>query len=243
MCVIPPAKPEGFFMASPSPILRKTADGSLTFYNEHVGEHYHSVHGALQEALHVFVGAGWEGYRERYPEQESIAILEVGFGTGLNFLLTADRCLQQEKLLRYQGIEAYPLVSELFEQTGYSNYIEHKAVWEALLQQYPDLIDQGDVQSICPSIDLKIVKSTLLEFSTQELVDIIYFDAFAAVHQPEMWTEEAIAHTCSFLKPGGIFVTYSITGHLKRCLKALGFTIEKLPGAAFKREMLRAYKN
>lgn len=82
-----------------------------------------------------------------------------------------------------------------------------------------------------------------MDFYPDQLFDVLYFDAFAEIHQPEMWTVEALAHVCQFLKPGGVFVTYAITGNLKRAMKSIGFSIEKAPGAPGKREMLRAVKN
>ncbi|WP_449437501.1 MnmC family methyltransferase [Pedobacter steynii] len=96
--------------------------------------------------------------------------------------------------------------------------------------------------TLLPDQQLKIVQTYLHRFQTEQRFDLIYFDAFSVQHQPEMWTDEIIAHTCQFLNPGGIFVTYAITGKLKRALKSVGFTIEKLPGAPGKREMLRATK-
>lgn len=215
-----------------------TADGSNTIYNAEVGEHYHSRHGALQESLHVFVKSGLQYFLER-NETTEVRILEVGFGTGLNFLLTADTCAGKQIKLDYTGIEAYPVSAEMMRQTGYQQYIP-KLLWEQFNNNYPAALT-GKVE-IDNTVQLHIAHSKLLDFKTEEHVDIIYFDAFAATHQPEMWTEEAIGHTVSFLKPGGVFVTYAITGNLKRMLKSLGFKVEKAPGAPGKREMLRAVK-
>lgn len=221
--------------------LRTTGDGSLTFFNAEVGEHYHSAHGAYQESKHVFVGAGLIHFQELHPKTP-IRILEVGFGTGLNFLLSADYCFEHKLALHYIGIEAFPLQAEQLKSTCYNQYLNHSIVWEGLVQQYADALQQETSVPIAKDINLQIAVNPLMDFHTASEVDIIYFDAFAAIHQPEMWTAEVLAHTCQFLAPGGIFVTYSITGHLKRTLKALGFRIEKLKGAPGKREMLRAIK-
>jgi tRNA U34 5-methylaminomethyl-2-thiouridine-forming methyltransferase MnmC len=215
-----------------------TADGSNTIYNAEVGEHYHSRHGALQESLHVFVKSGLQYFLDR-NDTTGVSILEVGFGTGLNFLLTADACTDKQILLNYIGIEAYPVNAEMMMQTGYQQYI-HGVLWEQFNNTYTTaLIGKVEVNS---STRLHIAYSKLLDFKTDDQVDIIYFDAFAVAHQPEMWNEEAIGHTVSFLKPGGVFVTYAITGNLKRMLKSMGFKVEKAPGAPGKREMLRAVK-
>jgi len=216
-----------------------TADGSNTLFNEDIGEHYHSKHGALQESKHVFIAAGLQYATEQFPE-EAISILEVGFGTGLNFLMTVAYCDYHEVKLRYTGLEAFPLRSEDLESTGYDQYVVPK-IWNGLTLNYGKAMQQA--VEILPGQQLKIVHTYLHRFQTTEQFHLIYYDAFSVQHQPEMWTDEIIAHVCQFLRPGGIFVTYAITGKLKRALKDIGFTIEKLPGAAGKREMLRATKS
>ncbi|TAH04697.1 MAG: tRNA (5-methylaminomethyl-2-thiouridylate)-methyltransferase [Sphingobacteriales bacterium] len=216
-----------------------TADGSKTIFNPSVGENYHSKHGALQESLHVFVGKGLQYYLENNPNAKSVSVLEVGFGTGLNFLLSAQHCIKHNIKLDYTGIEAFPLSNLLISQTEYKQYIEAN-LWETFLTQYQNSITE--TTSLNAFCNLTIAHTNLLDFKSEKLVDIIYFDAFAAIHQPQMWTLESISHTVKFLKPGGVFVTYAITGNLKRMLTTLGMQIEKVPGAANKREMLRAIK-
>lgn len=215
-----------------------TADGSKTIYNAQVGEHYHSRHGALQESLHVFVNAGLDYFLAQNDTREA-SILEVGFGTGLNFLLSAAYCTDHQIKLQYTGIEAYPLTADMMAQTGYEQYIP-TTLWASYLQQYPDTL-KNEI-NIDAATQLQIAHCKLTDFTTIQQYDIIYFDAFAAIHQPEMWELPAISHVTQFLKPGGVFVTYAITGNLKRMLKSLGFTIQKIPGAPGKREMLRALK-
>ncbi|SDP60194.1 tRNA U34 5-methylaminomethyl-2-thiouridine-forming methyltransferase MnmC [Mucilaginibacter sp. OK268] len=216
-----------------------TADGSKTIYNAEVGEHYHSRHGALQESLHVFVNAGLDYFLAKSEAREA-SILEVGFGTGLNFLLSSAYCTDHQIKLQYTGIEAYPLSTDMMAQTGYEQYTP-AALWTSYLQHYPDAL-KNEV-SIDADTQLQIAHCKLMELNTDQQFDIVYFDAFAAVHQPEMWELPAISFVTGFLKPGGVFVTYAITGNLKRMLKSLGFTIQKIPGAAGKREMLRGVNN
>jgi len=221
--------------------LIQTADGSNTIFNSEIGENYHSKHGALQESQHVFLKSGLQYFlsvKEASEEpQQQVTVLEVGLGTGLNFLLSADFCIQNNIHLDYVGIEAFPLNTEIISQTGYQQYVA-PALWNSFLGMYPSSINHKvKINAYC---QLELAHTELLNFESPQLFDVIYFDAFAAVHQPEMWSEEAIAHTVAFLKPGGIFVTYAITGNLKRQLKALGFKVEKAPGAPGKREMLRA---
>lgn len=215
-----------------------TADGSNTLYNEAIGEHYHSKHGALQESKHVFIEAGLKHTAALFPDRE-ISVLEVGFGTGLNFLLTAAWGAEQRVPVKYTALEAFPLAIEELESTGYRDYVPAE-IWEELVNNYGKALQQA--VNIAPEQQLRIIHTYLHRYENNMQFDLVYYDAFSVQHQPEMWSDEIIAHTCKFLKPGGIFVTYAITGKLKRALKAVGFTIEKLPGAPGKREMLRARK-
>jgi tRNA U34 5-methylaminomethyl-2-thiouridine-forming methyltransferase MnmC len=217
-------------------IITPTADGSNTLYNETIGEHYHSKHGALQESKHVFIDAGLKFASTNLIE---VSILEVGFGTGLNFILSFEYCAANNIKLNYTSIEAFPLTTDLIEQTGYAAYVP-EAIWADFISNYPEALKTPQkLTSLC---NLEIPHTTLAEYHSDQKFDVIYYDAFSVQHQPEMWSDEIIAHACSFLKPGGTFVTYAITGKLKRAVKACGFTIEKLPGAPGKREMLRAIK-
>ncbi|WP_179414726.1 tRNA (5-methylaminomethyl-2-thiouridine)(34)-methyltransferase MnmD [Mucilaginibacter sp. E4BP6] len=214
----------------------KTSDGSNTIFNSEVGENYHSRHGALQESKHVFVKSGLQYFLDK-SETKQISILEVGFGTGLNFLLSADYCFAENIQLNYTGIEAYPLTIEMISQTGYDEYVS-PGIWQQFIKDYPSALQNAiELNKNC---HLQIAKVKLMEFQSNQKFDVIYFDAFAAIHQPEMWNEAAITHTLQFLNPGGVFVTYAITGNLKRIVKGLGLKVEKAPGAPGKREMLRA---
>ena len=219
-------------------ILTKTADGSNTLFNQSVGEHYHSAHGAVQESNHVFVNAGFDHFA--INNQHDISILEVGFGTGLNFLLTSAHAQKINRKFSYTGIEAFPLPLNIITKTEYDQYVDGN-VWKTFIAHYePALADEQALSALC---QLSIIHTQLQDFSTDRKFDIIYFDAFSVRHQPEMWTDEIIQRVCGLLKTGGIFVTYAITGNLKRAVKSAGLTIEKLPGAPGKREMLRATKS
>lgn len=220
-------------------IITPTGDGSNTLYNETIGEHYHSKHGALQESKHVFIDAGLKHAQESFPDQP-LQILEIGFGTGLNFLMTAAYAAEQQLHINYTGIEAYPLGREELSATLYDQYVPAE-IWENFISNYDQALTKST--AVNSRLQLTIPHTTLQEFHSEERFDLVYFDAFSVQHQPEMWSDEIIGHVCSFLKPGGIFVTYAITGKLKRALKSFGMSIEKLPGAPGKREMLRAIKN
>jgi tRNA U34 5-methylaminomethyl-2-thiouridine-forming methyltransferase MnmC len=219
--------------------LVQTADGSSTIFNELVGENYHSKHGALQESEHVFLKSGLQHFQQ-LSAASSISVLEVGFGTGLNFLISADYCRTAGLNLEYTGIEAYPLSEEMIFSTGYDQYVS-AATWEEFKVNYASAL--ASPQQLNEYCNLNIAAMKLMEFDSSKMFDIMYFDAFAEIHQPEMWSVEALTHITRFIKPGGVFVTYAITGNLKRAMKSLGFSIEKAPGAPGKREMLRATKN
>lgn len=215
-----------------------TADGSKTIFNPEIGENYHSKHGALQESQHVFVKSGLQFLLER-SRLDSVSVLEVGFGTGLNFILTADYCTNHSIRLNYTGIEAFPLSQHMICGTGYESFVKQE-LYDAFLTNYSAVL-KAPVKLSAYCI-LEIAAGKLEVFQSERDFDLIYFDAFAAVHQPEMWTNESLKRCCSYLKPGGVFVTYAITGNLKRIMKSIGFEIEKAPGAPGKREMLRAIK-
>ncbi len=225
----------------PEPIIFSvvtTADGSKTIYSPLVKENYHSKNGALQESNHVFLNSGLRYYLADKVIDE-VAILEVGFGTGLNYLLTHDFCTGKEIKLDYVGIEAYPLSAELIEQTDYKTVVSPNT-WNIFSENYYKA--QNSTIQLNDFCKLNIAVQDALNFNTKSKFDVIYFDAFASNNQPELWTKEFITHIVSFLKTGGIFVTYAITGDLKRIMKSLGMKVEKAPGAAGKREMLRALK-
>lgn len=215
-----------------------TLDGSKTVYNPQIKENYHSKNGALQESNHVFLNSGLRYYLADQSIQD-VAILEVGFGTGLNFLLTTDFCSGKEIKLNYVGLEAYPLSLDLIKQIGYDEVVSSNT-WNQYLANYEAcLIQNTPLNTFC---NLHIACVDAQKFESDLLFDVIYFDAFASANQPELWTHDFIAHIVSFLKPEGVFVTYAITGNLKRTMKTLGLKVEKAPGAAGKREMLRAVK-
>jgi tRNA U34 5-methylaminomethyl-2-thiouridine-forming methyltransferase MnmC len=215
-----------------------TADGSKTIFHPGKGEHYHSINGALQESKHVFLESGLQ-YFLKQGSHSMVSILEVGFGTGLNFLLSAQYAYDNHITLHYTGIEAYPISRNMISQSGYDKYVR-KEIWDLFTEKYEKTFQEETLFS--PSIQLEIVRQKIAGFETSKRFDVLYFDAFSAVSQPEMWTNEALSQVCQYLKAGGIFVTYAMNGNLKRSMQALGFSLEKIPGASGKREMLRATK-
>jgi tRNA U34 5-methylaminomethyl-2-thiouridine-forming methyltransferase MnmC len=213
--------------------LTKTADGSSTFYNDEIGEHYHSVHGALQESQHVFIQQGLSHFHQQHPNIESVNIFEVGFGTGLNFLLSVEYCTKHKIHLYYTGIEAYPLSKAQIQSTNYQELVNPE-MFESFVMHYPETIEAETDYSFSKKMQ---------ELDLEGTFDIVYFDAFAPLHQAEMWEESILQKCADAINPNGIFVTYSITGRVKRFFSGLSFLVEKPPGANHKREMFRAIKH
>ena len=215
----------------------KTADGSLTIHLPDWDEQYHSKHGAIQESKHVFIKTGLHHFCELHDVEE-LAILEIGFGTGLNALLTSQEAVELEKTISYDGVEAYPISIDQVKGLNYPEQLDvdssiflklHEAPWEA-------------PHKITPHFLLHKQQEFFKDIDGQEEYHLIYFDAFGARVQPELWTQEVFKTMYDALKQGGVLVTYAAKGSVRRAMLAVGFKVERLPGPPGKREMLRATK-
>ncbi len=215
-----------------------TADGSKTLLHSPTGEHYHSMNGAVRESQHVFLESGLKFFLSCHVVNP-VTILEVGFGTGLNFLLSSQFCQDEGLGLRYTGIETNPLSSKILVQSGYNGYVSKKT-WDLFISGYEPAMQRK--MRFSNDILLEIVLQDVSGYNSAKRFDILYFDAFSAGSQPEMWTRQVLSQVCRHLKAGGLFVTYAMNGNLKRNMEALGFSPEKIPGGPGKREMLRATK-
>lgn len=214
--------------------LRETNDGSHTLFIPELNENYHSHHGAIQEARHVFIN---QGLNPLLNKNNPINILEVGWGTGLNCLLS---CLFSENnSIRYTGIEAFPIEQFLHEELNYVIHLENS------FELYKRLITStwGKEEKITEDFTLKKIHAKIQEWGTEDKFDLIYYDAFGPRAQEEMWRKDTLEKVILMLKKDGIFVTYCAKGQLKRDLKDLGCIVETLPGPPGKREMTRAIKN
>ncbi|MDR0659297.1 MAG: tRNA (5-methylaminomethyl-2-thiouridine)(34)-methyltransferase MnmD [Prevotellaceae bacterium] len=212
-----------------------TADGSHTLQSLTERECYHSINGALQESRHVFIDAGLR----KVISQQPLNVLEVGFGTGLNALLTL---LQAEKTCRvfYEAVEKYPVAIDIIDQLNYCDVLEvdkekyfkplHFSGWSKNI-------------SITDTFVLKKCHTDLLHYTpSREDFNLVYFDAFSPDSQPELWSVEIFSTIYQHMKKGGVLVTYSSKGLVKQSLRSVGFTVERLAGAPGKRHMLRATK-
>lgn len=211
-----------------------TSDGSHTIRNRELNETYHSIHGAVQESKHVFINHGLV-YFHNTADASAISILEVGFGTGLNALLALEYSTQHKISLRYTTLEPFPLDKEVWSSLNYGlddrrDFTSiHEAPW-------------GCEVTLTPTFTILKQKTSLEGAVLSENVHVIFFDAFAPTVQPELWVYHSLAKVTEKLNPGGVFVTYSAKGQLKRDLKAMGLRVETLPGPPGKMQMVRAIK-
>ena len=213
----------------------RTADGSQTIRIPAWEEHYHSTHGALQESRHVFIRHGLHLFSD-----SELRLLEAGFGTGLNALLTLLEAPGRGLNVHYTGLEAFPLGPEEWQALEYGELLggaSHNALFEGLHQA-----PWGRPEPITESFTLRKVRRDILKFSESSAYHLIYFDAFGARVQPELWTEGVFTRMYNALLPGGVLVTYAAKGSVRRAMQAVGFQVERLPGPPGKREMLRAVR-
>ena len=217
-----------------------TGDGSTTIQITDWNEQYHSMHGAVKEARHVFLKMGLDFWMNENPDQNSLHILEIGFGTGLNALLTLMHAEKSSVNLLYEGVEAYPVSSEELAQLNYLEAADAQ-VFEAVFEKMHQT-PWEQTETITEAFQLKKRKQTFETLEDQDQHDLIYFDAFGARVQPELWEEPIFEKMYRALKAGGVLVTYAAKGSVRRAMQAVGFKVERLPGPPGKREMLRAVK-
>jgi tRNA U34 5-methylaminomethyl-2-thiouridine-forming methyltransferase MnmC len=212
-----------------------TGDGSHTLFVPGLNEHYHSTFGAVAESRHIFINAGLNFVRQ---SSSDIKILEIGFGTGLNALLTYIESELNHLNINYNAIELFPLKEEIYSKLNYPEVIDNKIYIEIFRKIHS--CDWNTKINISTYFFLTKICASILDYiPDNQYLDLIYFDAFGPDVQPEMWTLEVFKKMADALKPGGVLVTYSTKGTVKRNLKEAGFKIEKLPGPVGKREILR----
>ncbi|NQU54258.1 MAG: tRNA (5-methylaminomethyl-2-thiouridine)(34)-methyltransferase MnmD [Bacteroidetes bacterium] len=213
-----------------------TSDGSHTIYLPEMDEQYHSVNGAVTESNYVYIDKGYLFHESKTPK-----IFEVGFGTGLNCLLTALMAEQQKRPTTFYSIEKYPLKKEITDQLNYGELISEEA--QTLFKNIHDCSWNKTVE-ISKYFKLIKLNADLLniELNHTESCDIVYFDAFGPDKQPEMWQPEVLKKIYTFTSAEGVFVTYSAKGVVRRQLTTCGFEMERLPGPPGKIHMLRGIK-
>ncbi|MBJ6367197.1 tRNA (5-methylaminomethyl-2-thiouridine)(34)-methyltransferase MnmD [Snuella sedimenti] len=215
-----------------------TGDGSSTIHLPDWNEQYHSKHGAIQEAYHVFIKHGLEYFFSSRQSTE-ISILEIGFGTGLNAFITLLEADSLQVSVNYCGVEGYPVSIEEINKLNYPKLIEQggQTVFNTLHE-----VSWETSHKLTANFSLTKQQRFFSDIQEKDICDVIYFDAFGARVQPELWTETIFKSMYEALKPNGILVTYSAKGSVRRAMEAVGFIVERLPGPPGKREMLRATK-
>jgi len=217
-----------------------TSDGSTTIHIPEWNEQYHSKHGAIQEAKHVFIKKGLKFYNaeNEFELNNEIAILEIGFGTGLNAFITLLEAQNQK--VNYVGVEAYPVANDEIQKLNYVKALDaenfnkefqkiHETSWETK-------------HDITPNFSLTKRQQFFEDITDKDTFNLIYFDAFGARVQPDLWTENIFKKMFDALKSDGVLVTYAAKGSVRRAMQSVGFSVERLEGPPGKREMLRAVK-
>ena len=216
--------------------LIQSEDGSHTIYLPELNETYHSTHGAMQESRHVFIKYGLE---EAAKTSKELTVFEVGFGTGLNALLTLQKAKELGLTIYYHTLEPFPLPEEVVKSLNYPAYFEPD-LQDVFFAMHRLPFDQP--AELHPNFTFIKYKTTLQDFTATLQADVVYFDAFAPNKQPEVWAYANLQKVYDLLKPGGLLVSYCARGQFKRDLKALRMQVEALPGPPGKKEMTRGRK-
>ena len=217
-----------------------TKDGSPSIYLKDINEYYHSKFGAVSESKYVFIKNGLNFWKKNIPKLSSCNIFEMGFGTGLNAILTYEHSIENKLKINYQTIDSNPLAKNEIKFLNYSKFFNNKNT-EIIFKKL-HTIPWDEIHLLDKNFNfLKINKKIQnLNFATK--YDIVYYDAFGSRVQPELWKEDIIKPIITSLNNYGVFVTYSSKGDLRRTLLNLGMTVEKIDGPIGKREMIRAIK-
>ncbi|MGC4129905.1 MAG: tRNA (5-methylaminomethyl-2-thiouridine)(34)-methyltransferase MnmD [Bergeyella sp.] len=218
--------------------IKTTSDGSKTLYINELNESYHSQHGALNEANHVFIKNGMNLINDY-----EINILELGFGTGLNVLVTINEFLKNKKnhIIHYFGLEKYPVNESEIEELAYFELFENEKIKE--IYQKIHQAEWEKPSEIVPDFFLTKIQCDFFDLEKISLpkINLVYFDCFGARVQPDLWEKPLFEMVAEKMKTGGLLTTYSSKGSVRRILKELGFEVEKKQGPPGKREMMIAF--
>ena len=212
--------------------IKKTNDGSKTLFVPELNEHYHSIHGAYNEAVHVFIEAGLT-----FLNKYNYKVFEVGFGTGLNAWLSAEYASSNKVSIDYHGIEKYPVELSIAEQMEYTDNDVSKDLFDRI-----HVLPWEEKGTISDHFTLTKYQADLDMFKVPKKLDLVYFDAFAPEKQENMWTVDIFTKLYESLNVGGVLVTYCAKGLIRRRMQVIGFEVSRIPGPPGKREMLRAIK-
>ena len=225
-------------MSHQVPELHTTEDGSLTLYAPTFGEHYHSTHGAMQESEHIYLGLALRERMSSWKEGDApLRLFEVGFGTGLNTLLSWREAEERHIPLQYYSIEKFPITPEVYEALHYEGLGEEREVKDQLLRLHTAPWDEA--VELSPFFTLHKLRGDLTTCTFPERLSVIYYDAFSPESQPELWAEELFQRLGKVASSGALLSTYCAKGEVRRRLQRSGFLVERLPGPPGKREVLR----
>lgn len=212
-----------------------TEDGSTTLYNEIIGEHYHSTHGAIQESQFIFIKDGLNECKK-----DEIHILEMGFGTGLNAFLTMLEAEKTGKKIHYHTVELYPISVEQAKTLNFAQILAPEKN-EDFLKLHTS--KWGEISKISTNFEMLKIQGDFNSLDFNELrFDVVYYDAFSPEKQPELWSLDLFKKIYDACNPNAILTTYCAKGYVRRNLQAAGFTVHRLPGPPGKREKLSAMK-
>ncbi len=220
--------------------LRLTDDGSHTLYSGKFRQTYHSRFGAMEESRHVFL----QGVRleQLMAREETVHILEIGFGTGLNFWLSARLFLAGRGRLAYRAVEAELLPAATFSRLNHARLLGLEEPFAAFLQ-WRSGTGTGESLFRHGNVSLSLYHGDARQAAyPEESYHAIYLDAFSPDRNPELWSASFLSLLYRSLKPGGILATYSSRRSVRETLTARGFSVEKRPGPRGKREILSAFK-
>ena len=214
--------------------LIETGDGSHTLFRPDLNESYHSIHGAIQESMHIFINPGITK-----SEKSVLRIFEVGFGTGLNVILSLIEAEKLKVSLTIDSIEKYPLSLETISKLNYPQYLpaEYKHLFHEIHEK------EWNKSITINSLKLTKISQDLRSYEFQDSYDLVYFDAFSPEKEPDLWLREIFLKIYNALNIGGYLLTYSVKGQVRRDMQDIGFTVEKLPGPPGKKQILKAIKN
>jgi tRNA U34 5-methylaminomethyl-2-thiouridine-forming methyltransferase MnmC len=218
-----------------------TEDGSHSICIPEMNVTYHSVHGAIGESIHVFIEAGLCHAWKNNDQAESLHIVEMGFGTGLNAILTLAAAEENKRKISYEAIEPFPIANSMVATLNYCEQLRRPGL-QPLFSQLHDAPWEEEI-ILSPYFGFKKTMATLELFTPGKWADLVYFDAFAPNAQPELWTTEIFKKLHSMMNQQSVLVTYCSKSMVRRSLLEAGFGVEKIPGPPHKREMLRATKH
>ncbi len=223
-----------------------TSDGSHSVFSEKFNADYHSKHGAIQESQHVFIKSGLQHFLQSSPllwrgvRGEALRIFEMGFGTGLNAFLTFLELQDKNMNVEYTAVEQFPLPEEIYITFNYAELLSAEKHKNTFLKMHN--CEWNAFCNISEKFALRKLNTKLESTISDTNYHLVFFDAFAHTAQPELWTEEIFTGLFDAMEEGGILVTYSAKGQVRRNMQAAGFQVEQIQGPPGKREMLRAIK-